>query len=69
MSNYLKCKICGAPCNDDQIGQPNPYCPEHEEEHRREQDFLYGGGNDPETADPEMESMKSRDVNEDEGDK
>lgn len=55
MTSYLKCKICGAPCLDDQIGQPNPLCPEHEEEQRQREIFMSKGrGQDPETADAEM---------------
>jgi len=51
MSNYLKCKICGAPCLDDQIGQANPLCPKHEKEQRQREEFMSAGrGQDPETA-------------------
>ena len=46
-----KCKICKAPCLDDQIGQANPLCPEHEEEQRQREKFMSAGrGQDPETA-------------------
>jgi len=55
MSNYLKCKICGAPCWDDQIGQANPLCPKHEEEQRQREEFMSAGrGQDLKTADAEM---------------
>lgn len=51
MSNYLKCKVCGEPCDPKQTTQTNPLCPEHEQKHLQGEKFISaGGGQDPETA-------------------
>ncbi len=54
----ILCRKCGEPAQPD---TDPPMCVDHMSQK--------GGGNDPETADEEMEAMEARDLNEDEGDK
>lgn len=64
-----RCRDCGRVLTwTEEIYNPSSLCDDCLQ--KEKEAFIHkGGGNDPETANPEMKSMEARDVNEDEGDK